>query len=328
MLPPIRIGLLGCSAIAERSVLPAVLQTPAFQLTAIASRDRAKAATWAARFGGQPCSYTELLETADVDAVYVSVPVGLHADWGLQVIQANKHLLLEKTFTSTCESATAIIELAKQRRRVAMEALVYVFHPLFQQVRALVKAGEIGTVRHIQAVFGFPMLPANDIRHDAQLGGGAILDALIYPLSLCLHLGPGRPTRFTSQIQGDAQYAVDLRGFLQLEWPTCSAQIAYGFGLEYRNAYTVWGEKGYVSVERGFTRPPTLPAEIMLQQANTQRCLTLPAANHFTLMLEAFATAIHNPHLSTVNQGTEILERLTIIEHMGRQWAQQSREGQ
>ena len=107
---------------------------------------------------------------------------------GTSCLGKSKHLLVEKTFTHSEVTAAALVEEGKQNQLVVMEALTYVYHPLFGQVRSIAHSGSLGEVRHVEAHFGFPYLPETDIRNQAQLGGGAILDALIYPLSFCLYI--------------------------------------------------------------------------------------------------------------------------------------------
>jgi NDP-hexose-3-ketoreductase len=308
MIDRIRVGLLGCSTIAARSILPAIKRNLQFELIAVGARSHEKAQRFAETFSCRGGGYGDILADPSIDAVYVSLPVGLHYEWGKEVLISGKHLLLEKTFTHSFSTAQLLLDLAQKQQLVAMEAVPYVFHPLFRRVREIVKSGELGTVRHIEAFFGFPYLPEGDIRHRRELGGGAILDALIYPLSFCLHIGGDDYLKYFHHALYDDQRNIDVRGFLQIDWPACSAQIAYGFGFAYRNTYTIWGESAYLTSERVFSRPPDLAAEI--------RIVRQGKADHFGLMLDAFASKIHGVGDSGLNQGHDILTRMKIISTM------------
>lgn len=312
----IRIGLLGCSTIAKRSVLPAITSNEQFKLIAVGARSREKADQFAHSFSCQAGSYDDILADPSIDAVYVSLPVGLHYEWGERVLSSGKHLLLEKTFTHSVSTARRLIDLAQKRQLVAMEALPYVFHPLFQRVRKIAESGQLGELRHIEAVFGFPNLPEGDNRYRPDLGGGAILDALIYPLSFSLHIGGRDYLKYSHNAVRDCQTNIDLRGSLQIDWKNWSAQIAYGFGFSYRNTYTVWGETACLNAERVFSRPPDLAAEIRIMRQGATEVISIEPADHFCLMLDAFARKIYGLDKSGVNEGDDILARMNIISAM------------
>lgn len=309
----IRLGVLGCSAIGERSVLPAIKRNQQIELIAVGSRSLVKAQYFAEKFACKSGTYADILTDGSIDAVYVSLPVGMHYDWGIKVIKANKHLLLEKTFTDSLSTAQDLIATAKQNGVVAMEALPYVYHPLFRHVREIVTSGQLGKLRHIEAFFGLPYLPESDIRNNAKLGGGAILDALVYPLSFCLHIGGADYSTYSQNVLCDKKRGIDTRGFIQIDWCEYSAHIAYGFGFMYRNSYSVWGETAYLTAERVFPRPPDLISEISILRQGKVDAMTVEAANHFELMLDAFANKINGTDDSGLNENNDILTRMRII---------------
>lgn len=309
----IRLGVLGCSSIAERKVIPAILASDRFVLSATASRSPDKARRYAERFHCSASSYEDLLQRDDVDAVYVSLPVGLHHEWALKTLTHGKHLLLEKTFTRTYREAEEVIATAAARQLTAMEALAYVHHPLFRKVHSLVESGAIGRVRQIEAVFGFPDPPAGDIRHDRQLGGGAILDTLIYPLSFCLSLraDPHRRLSYSNSIHDT--FNVDARGSVRLDWDNCTALISYGFGFMYRNSFVVWGDEGCLSASRVFSRPADYEGDILITGQRGVDRVEVPAANQFLLMLDEFHRKIAGGDVASPNESQDILRRMAII---------------
>jgi len=312
----IRIGLLGCSSIAVRSILPAIKRNPQFELIAVGARSHEKARRFAESFSCRGGSYDDILNDPSIDAVYVSLPVGLHYEWGERVLISGKHLLLEKTFTHSLPTAQQLVYLAQKQQFVAMEALPYVYHPLFRRVREIAKSGELGALRHMEAFFGFPYLPEGDIRYRPELGGGAILDALVYPLSFCLHIGGVDYLNYSHRALYDEQRNIDVRGFLQIDWPAYSAHIAYGFGFAYHNTYTIWGETAYLTSERVFSRPPDLAAEVRIVRNGQVEAISVQPADHFGLMLDAFASKIHGVDNLGFNQGDDILTRMRIISEM------------
>src|SRR5262249_52446682 len=164
-------------------------------VVAIAARDPGRAARFAARHGIPRVqgSYEALLGDPEIDAVYVPLPNALHALWTIRALEAGKHVLCEKPFAATVAEGEAMAAAAKRAGRVLIEAFHYRYHPLFARLRAIVDAGEIGEVRHLEAHLCFPLPFPNDIRYDASLAGGALMDAGCYPVHLLRHLAGAEP---------------------------------------------------------------------------------------------------------------------------------------
>ena len=309
----LNIGLLGCSSIARKAILPALVSNNHFDLKCVASRSVEKGKSYAAEFNCDYCSYDELLENEQIDAVYISLPNVLHYPWGKKALEHGKHLLLDKPFTVHCEEARELIDLAGERDLVAMEGLMYVFHPSFKKVSELVKSGAIGKLRHIEGIFGIPHMAAENIRYNASLGGGAVLDCLIYPLSLCLNMADKNLENYYYNIKHDKGYEVDARGFLLLNFGDIAANVNYGFGLSYQNTYSIWGSEGRIKVNRAFTMPRDFTGEIILETSYDRRVLYVEPADHFSLMLDSFAAKISGSENSGINEGNDILKRMRII---------------
>lgn len=309
----INIGIIGYSNIAKKAIIPALEQSDYFDLKLIGTR-RKKNEINVIYPNVFFCSYDEVIESKEIDCVYVSLPVALHFEWAKKVLESGKHLLLEKTFTDSLDKAKELVSLAEDRKLICMEALMYTYHPLFEKVIDLVSNGAIGEVRSVEAAFGFPYLGPTDIRNSTELGGGAILDALIYPLSLALKVAKGEDIEIKSEIfiNTDA-FAVDTRGFLLLTMGRITAYIAYGFGFYYRNEYLIWGKNGYIKVDRGFSRPSDMPGSILVKTNRAEQTINIPPTNHFVGMLEAFYKKIKGIDHSNSNEKEEILLRMGII---------------
>lgn len=312
----ISIAAIGCSTIADRYALNAIRNSSTLQLTCVASRSTEKATKFAKRFSCRPASYEDAIQSQDIDAVYISLPAALHAEWAKKALSSGKHVLVEKTFSDSLSSATEVIGLARSKKLIVAEALMYVFHPLLGKVKEILASGRIGKLRHIEGRFGFPTQPLSDIRNNRLLGGGAILDTSVYPLSLALELSPNPHRAIHISVSKHEQFDVDGRGTIQMDWPDHSATLIYGFGLSYRNGYTLWGEKGRMEVDRGFSRPPDLPGEITIVENQTSETISVPAADQFQLMMDNFGLKIIGKDSSGVNEGPNILRRMEIIEQL------------
>jgi predicted dehydrogenase len=192
----VRFGLLGAARIA-----PAALTRPAkgsteARVVCMAARDRSRAQAFADRHGVERVvdTYEQVVTDPDVDAVYIPLPNSLHAEWVHAALDAGKHVLCEKPFTSNAAEAEAIATAAASRPNlVVMEAFHYRYHPLAHRMRALVEEGALGKLQHVEASFCFPLPRFNDIRYQFDLAGGALMDAGCYAVHMTRLLGLEEP---------------------------------------------------------------------------------------------------------------------------------------
>ena len=142
-------------------------------------------------------SYEELVSDPDVDVVYVATPHALHLDNARIAFEAGKHVLCEKPLTLTTADAEQMVALARQHGRFLMEAMWMACHPVIRAVQARLQAGDFGTPRSLRAELGFVVeAPPTDRMLDPDLGGGALLDMGIYPLTFAhLMLGEAESLR-------------------------------------------------------------------------------------------------------------------------------------
>jgi predicted dehydrogenase len=189
----IRWGILGTGKIA-RAFATALQQTPGAQLAGVASRSLASAQAFGADFGTTGCygSYQALADAPDIDIIYIGTPHPLHAENAKMALHAGKAVLCEKAFTMNRREAAEVVDLARTKQLFLMEAMWTRFMPALAEVRRIIAAGEIGPVQNVNADFGFAATDDPDHRvNNAALGGGALLDLGIYPLSIAAALlGP------------------------------------------------------------------------------------------------------------------------------------------
>lgn len=202
---PLRIGILGAANIAKQFVRD-VTPSPMVRVVAVASRRADTAAEFAAAhgIGRHHGSYEALLADAQVDAVYVPLPNSLHAEWTVKAAEAGKHVLCEKPLALGLGEAQAMFAAGRRHQVMVLEAYPYYFQPQTGAMLELLRSGAIGSVRSVQACFGFQLRnPDGNIRMKPELGGGALLDAGSYALSLIRLVMGVAPTR----VQADATWA-------------------------------------------------------------------------------------------------------------------------
>ena len=171
-------------------------RTENIALTTVASRSADNAAKFAATWGIPHAASTieDVWAAADIDAVYIATPHPAHFGLAKAAIGAGKHVLVEKPITMTAAQARELGELARRSGVFLMEAMWTRFVPAIRKVQELVRAGEIGEVRSVQASFGFrfPFDPENRL-WKAELGGGSTLDQGVYTVTIP-YLLLGKPT--------------------------------------------------------------------------------------------------------------------------------------
>ncbi len=265
---------MGCAAIAKRSLAPAFVAHPLFQLTAIASRTVDKAAEFAGQYGARPCSYDELVVTDDVDLLYCPLPTGLHAEWVAKCLSSGKHVLCEKSLASTYEEVKRLVELARVRNLLLMESFQFRFHAQNLHVKKLLSDCAIGHLRQVVVRFGIPPFPEGtaNIRYSKELGGGALLDNGAYTLKAASYLLGHDLTVLAAMSDvnrpdkdgvGDD---VDLTGSIMLRTTDgVSVQTAYGFSHFYQNGYEIWGKDGKITTTRAFTARSDFAAPVILE---------------------------------------------------------------
>ncbi|MBP0461298.1 Gfo/Idh/MocA family protein [Streptomyces montanisoli] len=293
MTGALRVGVLGGADIARRRMLPALAADPDVELVAVASRDAARAADLAHRFGGRPVTgYDEVLAAGDVDAVYVPLPAALHAPWVRRALIAGKHVLSEKPLTTDATTTSALLSLARVRGLALLENVLFVHHPQHAVARQLVADGAIGEPRVFSASFAVPPRPDGDIRYRADLGGGALLDVGYYPVRAALELlGPGLTVAGAVLDRSEGRN-VDTSGAALLRGPGgVTAHLAFGMEHAYRSRYEVWGSAGHLVVEPAFTPPADHRPRLALSGPGGQREVVLGADDQVAAAVRAFVRA-------------------------------------
>ena len=141
----IKIGIIGCSRIAKRSVIPAMIKSKYTEIEIIGSRTERKAKEFSKEFNCKKYgTYEDVIKNKSVDAVYISTPIGTHEEWAIKAATEGKHVYCEKSSTTSFESAKKILNTAKQNNVRIMEGFMFKFHTQHQKVRELINNNKIG----------------------------------------------------------------------------------------------------------------------------------------------------------------------------------------
>ena len=182
---PIRVGALGASRIAVRALIDPAKARTDIVLAAVAARDLGRAEAYAAEHGFERAleGYQALIDDPDIDVIYNGLPPIRHADLTIAALKAGKAVLCEKPFAMNAGEARAMVAAAEETGLLLMEAFHYRYHPMFARILEVVRSGELGALSRIDAAFDATIADKpGELRYDASIGGGALMDLGTYPV--------------------------------------------------------------------------------------------------------------------------------------------------
>ena len=219
---------------------------------AVGSRDLEKARQFAQTHGLARAygSYEELLADKDVDAVYISTPNSLHAEWSIKAARAGKHVLCEKPVTADLGELKKVLAVVRTCRVFFMEAFMYRCHPQWKRLRDIVKAGDIGEVRILESSFAFNMgLQLQNIRLSNPLAGGALMDVGCYCVSFCRLAAGQEPVEAKAVAYIGKEGRVDYQTSGLLRFPSGAvAHFACATQCGAPTTARVYGSQGSITV--------------------------------------------------------------------------------
>jgi predicted dehydrogenase len=313
----LRIGILGCANIA-RQFTRDVAPSRRIKVAAVASRNAETAAAFAAATGipRHHGSYEALLADPGIDAIYLPLPNNLHAEWAIRAAEHGKHILCEKPLALNAGEVRAMFDAARKHGVMLLESYPWLFQPYATTMLTALRNGEIGTVRSIQASFGFTLgNPSRNIRMKPELGGGALLDAGSYPLSLIRWVMGDAPERVMAQARS-ADTGVDIATAATLYWADGRiAQMSCAMDAATHRHATIVGTQGTIYTEylnhtsRSTTGHPYgyQPSELRMRRgiANTVPVeqVVSPVGSGFLFAADGFARMVAERDTAAMEYG-------------------------
>lgn len=292
----IRVGVLGCAAIARRSLLPAFARHANFSTVAVASRVPENVSGLGDEYGCRVCDYESLIASDDVDLVYCPLPTGLHYGWVKRALEAGKHVLCEKSLACSPAEVRDLVDTARQHGRFLMESFQFRFHEQNLFVKECIDSRRIGEIRRVSVCFGIPPFPegAKNIRYSKELGGGALLDNGAYTTKCATYLLGKKNVRVLAAMAGGFTPElgdVDLTGSIMMSVGSVPIQTSYGFDHFYQNGYVIWGTQGCITTTRAFTAREDFEAPVVIETVEGREVRTF-RDDHFARMLDYVAKCI------------------------------------
>jgi len=299
MSKKLRFGVLSTASIGLRKVIPAMQQGELTAVTAIASRDLAKAREAADKLGVAAAygSYDELLADPNIDAIYNPLPNQLHVEWTAKAAAAGKHVLCEKPIGMTVAEARSLLEVRARTGVKISEAFMIRSAPQWLRVRELIAEGRIGDVRAVNAHFSyFNVNPAN-IRNRVETGGGGIYDIGCYCIQAARFAFQKEPRRVVAVVDRDPEMGTDRLASAILDFAsgqavlTCSTQL-----IPYQRVH-IMGARGRIEIEIPVNTPNDRPTRLFIDATGDLSFSgiaseTFAAADQYTLQGDAFARAV------------------------------------
>ena len=268
------------------------------ELLAVASRSQESADRFGDRWNipRRYPSYQQLAEDPDIDVVYIATPHNLHAENMKLCLNAGKHVMCEKPLTLNATQARECIQLARDKGLFLMEAVWMRFFPAIAEIKSLVQSGVIGKPRLIEADFCFHL--PYDSKHrlyDLELGGGALLDIGIYPLSFTTNL-----LGFPDEAQAMAQLAptgADQITTMNLKYgDDCAALLAGSMFIYKPQDAIIAGENGFIhphEVHESFFHPDRFTVHVNGKE---------PVEHHVPYLLNGYPHEVEEVH-RCLNEG-------------------------
>lgn len=294
----LKIGILGCGRIAQKAMIPALNSSKVAELLMIGSRFSKKAKKYSKQFGCKYYgTYEDVLKNKDVEVVYISLPIGLHEKWVIKAAEAGKHILCEKTSTTSFKSAKKMVKSCKKNNVRIMEAFMFKHHPQHKKVKEIIENNELGELLTFYGMYGSPFFDKKDMRLNKKLGGGALNDMGCYPISASRMIFNEEPKSVYCKFKKDTTLDdVDVKADITLNYSNgkvafCSAS----YSAYYQTNYSCWGTKSYLKVNRAYAVYSNMKTNISKSiDDDTSEEIIIKAVDQTKLMVESFCKGIFN----------------------------------
>lgn len=288
----VRAAVVGVGRVVPYAMVEPAIRNRRVQIVAVASRDVTRAEAFARQHGIPAAygTYTDLLKEPGIDLVYIATPPSTHAEIASAAITAGKHVMVEKPFAMNAAEAATILTLAENYGVVAFEAMHAPHHPLFKRVAILLADGVLGRIDRASARFSTLIEKSDDeFRWNPKLGGGALMDLGIYPLTFCRRLfGDQFEIRSASAVY---ESGVDTNFRAQLLFENAViAEISASMIEPTDSSLKIEGERGLLHVINPVA--PSLGNQLLLETDTGRSIESVDGATSWMCQLEAVCSTL------------------------------------
>lgn len=292
----LRWGILSTAKIAREHIIPAHLKAAGNCVQVIASRDPARAQAVADQFQIPLVlpDYEALLQSDQVDAVYIPLPTSQHVEWAIKAANAGKHVLVEKPLALRADDIAGVKAAAEKNGVIVAEAFMVHYHPQWHQVRQWLEQGAIGSLRHIQSAFSYYNRDPGNMRNQPALGGGGIADIGVYPTVTARHVTGQEPLKVRADVEIDAEFGTDSYANIQYAFADFDMTFYISTTMAAHQSMRLHGEEGYIQVDAPFNAELYGDVAVHLWNRNHSavQSVRFGGVNQYELQAEAFAQAV------------------------------------
>jgi xylose dehydrogenase (NAD/NADP) len=292
-LRKVRWGILSTARINSR-LAPGMRESSLTELVAVASRELPRAEAAARELGARKAfgSYEELLDSDEVDAVYISLPNSLHLEWCIKAAEDGKHVLCEKPLASNAVEAEQAVKACEKEGVLLMEAFMYRHHPQHAKVREVLSSGRIGEPSVVNARLSISVESMDDIRWKGALAGGALMDVGCYCINASRFIYGSEPIRAKALWSFNEERGVDQTTIGVLEFPREQfASFVCSMRMHRANQYEIIGTEGSVEATTAFV-PGTADTVVRVRDKSGTEEIVVPGIDQYRLEVEQFSRAV------------------------------------
>ncbi|MBT9371400.1 Gfo/Idh/MocA family oxidoreductase [Rhizobium sp. CSW-27] len=290
----LRFGILSTARIGQQAVVPAIQDAENAVVTAIASRDEARARAMADRFSVPHAfgSYEAMLASDLIDAVYIPLPTSQHVEWTIKAADAGKHVLCEKPIALKADEIDQLIAARDRNKVLIAEAFMITYAPVWHKVRALLAEGAIGRLRHVQGAFTYFNRDASNMRNIPELGGGGLPDIGVYPTMATRFSTAKEPLRVQATTERDPDFGTDIYSSVKADFGDFDLTFYIATQLAARQVMVFHGTDGFIEVKSPFNADRYGAEEVELtdQKHGRSEIFRFPDSRQYKRQAEAFAT--------------------------------------
>ena len=300
----LRFGILSTAKIGRDLVVPAIQDAENCVVTAIASRDLARARQMADRFSVPHAfgSYEEMLASDAIDAVYIPLPTSQHVEWTIKAADAGKHVLCEKPIALKADEIDSLIAARDRNKVLVTEAYMVTYAPVWRKVRSLLADGAIGRLRHIQGAFTYFNRDAGNMRNIPALGGGGLPDIGVYPTISTRFVTGREPLRIQAVTERDPEFGTDIYSSVKADFGDFELSFYISTQMANRQVMVFHGTEGFIEVKSPFNADRYGAEELELTNRghSESTIFRFPDSRQYRREAEAFASA-------ALGQGAEVV---------------------
>lgn len=313
-------GVLGVANIAVKKVIPAMQRGQWAEITAIASRDLAKAQTAAQQLNIPKAygSYDELIADSEIEAIYNPLPNNLHVEWTIKAAQSGKHVLVEKPISMTVAEALPLLKVRDETGVKIEEAFMVRTNPQWLATLNMIQEGQIGEVRSVAGYFSYNNQDPNNIRNIRETGGGGLMDIGCYMIFFARLIFDAEPKRVVSLIQEHPETRTDILTSALLDFPNGQATFTCSTRVTPYQRVVIVGTSGRIEVQIPVNTPPDLPLKVFLDDGSDLtgsaiQTLEFEPCDQYTVQGDLFSQAIRNDTEPVLSLESSI-KNMSVIE--------------